>query len=125
MALFIKCFAAHTPSSNPKLPKNKHIGETLRRPMHTLRRKRYQQAPGGSSASSSGPPPSRGAPSGGPGHGYGEGRGHYNRRGGGTPNGGGGGPSGDQHRGGDRRSWAPQQGPQRHSRIEMSPMSRQ
>ena len=39
MALFIKCFAAHTPSSNPKLPKNKHIGETLRRPMHTLRRK--------------------------------------------------------------------------------------
>ena len=25
--------------SNPKLPKNKHIGETLRRPMHTLRRK--------------------------------------------------------------------------------------
>jgi len=136
MALFIKCFAAHTPSSNPKLPKNKHIGETLRRPMHTLRRKRYQQAPGGSSASSSGPPPSRGAPppypgapSGGPGHGYGEGRGHYNRRGGGgggAPNGGGGGSSGDQHRGGgDRRSWAPQQGPQRHSRIEMSPMSRQ
>merc|ERR1719471_2694099 len=135
MALFIKCFAAHTPSSNPKLPKNKHIGETLRRPMHTLRRKRYQQAPGGSSASSSGPPPSRGAPppypgapSGGPGHGYGEGRGHYNRRGGGgTPNGGGGGggSSGDHHRGGDRRSWAPQQGPQRHSRIEMSPMSRQ
>ena len=54
--------------------------------------------------------------SGGPGHGYGEGRGHYNRRGGGgTPNGGGGGggPSGDHHRGGDRRSWAPQQGPQR------------
>jgi len=33
MALFIKCFAAHTPSSNPKLPKNKHIGETLRRPI--------------------------------------------------------------------------------------------
>jgi len=26
--------------------------------------------------------------------------------------------------GGDRRSWAPQQGPQRHSRIEMSPLSR-
>ena len=54
---------------------------------------------------------------GGPGHGYGEGRGHYNRRGGGgTPNGGGGGgggSSGDHHRGGDRRSWAPQQGPQR------------
>ena len=25
--------------SNPKLPKNKHIGETLRRPISTLRRK--------------------------------------------------------------------------------------
>jgi len=39
MALFIKCFAAHTPSSNPRMPKNKHISETLRRPMSTLRRK--------------------------------------------------------------------------------------
>jgi len=145
MALFIKCFAAHTPSSNPKLPKNKHIGETLRRPMHTLRRKRYQQAPGGSTASSAAPPPSRGAPppypgapSGGPGHGYGEGRGHYNRsRGGGEQGarggagaggggaGGAGAPGGGQRgSAGDRRSWAPQQGPQRHSRIEMSPMSR-
>eukprot|EP00090_Calanus_glacialis_P005009 TRINITY_DN13825_c0_g1_i1.p1 TRINITY_DN13825_c0_g1~~TRINITY_DN13825_c0_g1_i1.p1 ORF type:complete len:904 (+),score=186.49 TRINITY_DN13825_c0_g1_i1:90-2801(+) len=127
MALFIKCFAAHTPSSNPKLPKNKHIGETLRRPMHTLRRKRYQQAPGsapGSSSSSAppsrgAPPPYPGAPSGGPGHGYGEGRGHYNRsRGSGDPRGGG------QPQGGDRRSWAPQQGQQRSSRIEMSPISR-
>merc|ERR1711868_201671 len=107
MALFIKCFAAHTPSSNPKLPKNKHIGETLRRPISTLRRKRYQQAPGAAPPSRGAPPPYPGAPTGGPSHGYGEGRGHYNRR------------------GGDRRSWAPQQGPQRHSRIEMSPMSRQ
>merc|ERR1719309_1286444 len=112
MALFIKCFAAHTPSSNPKLPKNKHIGETLRRPMHTLRRKRYQQAPGSASSSA---PPSSGAPSGGPGHGYGEGRGHYNRsKGSADP----------RSQGGDRRSWAPQQGPQRHSRIEMSPINR-
>jgi len=125
MALFIKCFAAHTPSSNPKLPKNKHIGETLRRPMHTLRRKRYQQAPG-SSSSSAAPPPSRGAPppypgapSGGPGHGYGEGRGHYNRsRGSADPR------SAAAEQGGDRRSWAPQQGQSRQSRIEMSPISR-
>jgi len=131
MALFIKCFAAHTPSSNPKLPKNKHIGETLRRPMHTLRRKRYQQAPGSSSSSAAppsrgAPPPYPGAPSGGPGHGYGEGRGHYNRsRGSGEPRGGGQGKAGPQQgQGGDRRSWAPQQGPQRHSRIEMSPISR-
>jgi len=119
MALFIKCFAAHTPSSNPKLPKNKHIGETLRRPMHTLRRKRYQQAPGSASSSAppsrGAPPPYPGAPSGGPGHGYGEGRGHYNRsKGSADP----------RSQGGDRRSWAPQQGPQRHSRIEMSPINR-
>merc|ERR1719309_2485 len=122
MALFIKCFAAHTPSSNPKLPKNKHIGETLRRPMHTLRRKRYQQAPGSSSSSAppsrGAPPPYPGAPAGGPGHGYGEGRGHYNRSRGGDPRSGGG-----QGQGGDRRSWAPQQGQSRHSRIEMSPIS--
>jgi len=126
MALFIKCFAAHTPSSNPKLPKNKHIGETLRRPMHTLRRKRYQQAPGSSGSSAppsrGAPPPYPGAPSGGPGHGYGEGRGHYNRSRGSAD------PRAGAQQGGDRRSWAPQQqqgqGPQRHSRIEMSPISR-
>lgn len=141
MALFIKCFAAHTPSSNPKLPKNKHIGETLRRPMHTLRRKRYQQAPGTAGSTSSSAPPSRGAPppypgapSGGPGHGYGEGRGHYNRSrgGGGTPgagdqsrggSGSGGRSAGSSSQGADRRSWAPQNGPQRHSRIEMSPIN--
>jgi len=137
MALFIKCFAAHTPSSNPKMPKNKMITETLRRPMSTLRRKRYQQAPMSAPSSSSSsqpsrgggsggghwdapPPPYPGAPQGGPGHGYGEGRGHYNRSrggGGGAPNGG--------ARGGDRRSWAPNQKSaqgKRQSRIEMNPI---
>jgi len=87
--------------------------------MHTLRRKRYQQAPGSASSSAppsrGAPPPYPGAPSGGPGHGYGEGRGHYNRsKGSADP----------RSQGGDRRSWAPQQGPQRHSRIEMSPINR-
>jgi len=109
MALFIKCFAAHTPSSNPKMPKNKDITKTLRRPMSTLRRKARQpqassqqpssrsagQPPQRSSGGGGGgghpPPAGRGAPpaysipQGGPGHGYGEGRGHYNRnRGGGA-----------------------------------------
>jgi len=149
MALFIKCFAAHTPSSNPKMPKNKHITETLRRPMSTLRRKRYHQAPGsaptpsssapptqggGSSgpsapraSSSGGPPPARGAPppypgapKGGPGHGYGEGRGHYNRsRGGATPDSRGGGSKPNP----DRRSWAPNQ-PRPPGRIEMNQLPR-
>jgi disintegrin and metalloproteinase domain-containing protein 10 len=114
MALFIKCCAAHTPSSNPKLPKNKHIGETLRRPMHTLRRKRYQQAPrsvppsaGYSVPPSTGaPPPYPGAPRGGPGHGYGDGRGHYNR----SKASDGAASQGDRRSGADRRSWAPQTG---------------
>jgi len=124
MALFIRCFAAHTPSSNPKLPKNKHIGETLRRPISTLRRKRYQQAPGAAPSSRGAPPPYPGAPTGGPSHGYGEGRGHYNRSRGGLVD-----PrSGGHGHGGDRKSWAPPHshsgGGQRGSRIEMSPMSR-
>lgn len=38
MGMFIKCCAVHTPSSNPKLKKPRRISETLRRPMHTLRR---------------------------------------------------------------------------------------
>lgn len=38
MGLFIKCCAVHTPSSNPKKPPARRISETLRRPMHTLRR---------------------------------------------------------------------------------------
>jgi len=130
MALFIRCFAAHTPSSNPKLPKNKHIGETLRRPISTLRRKRYQQAPGSAPPSRGAPPPYPGAPSGGPSHGYGEGRGHYNRRGGGGGESRDGSSRGHHHPsappGGDRRSWAPPHsgGGQRGSRIEMSPLGR-
>jgi len=134
MALFIKCFAAHTPSSNPKLPKNKHIGETLRRPISTLRRKRYQQAPGSAPPSRDAPPPypGVGGPAGGPTHGYGEGRGHYNRSRGASGGQGGdpraqnqGGSRGHPASGQDRRSWAPpHSGGQRGSRIEMSPITR-
>jgi disintegrin and metalloproteinase domain-containing protein 10 len=39
MAVFIKCFAIHTPSSNPRLPKNLHFTETLRRPVRSLQQK--------------------------------------------------------------------------------------
>ena len=39
MAIFIKCFAIHTPSSNPRLPKNLHFTETLRRPVRSLQQK--------------------------------------------------------------------------------------
>lgn len=38
MGIFIKCCAVHTPSSNPKKPPARRFSETLRRPMHTLRR---------------------------------------------------------------------------------------
>lgn len=38
MGCFIKCCAVHTPSSNPKKAPARRISETLRRPMHTLRR---------------------------------------------------------------------------------------
>ncbi|XP_034249111.1 disintegrin and metalloproteinase domain-containing protein 10 isoform X2 [Thrips palmi] len=38
MAIFIKCCAVHTPSSNPKKPPARRFSETLRRPMNTLRR---------------------------------------------------------------------------------------
>lgn len=38
MGVFIKCCAVHTPSSNPKKPPARRFSETLRRPMHTLRR---------------------------------------------------------------------------------------
>ena len=37
MACFIRCFAIHTPSSNPRLPKNLHFAETLRRPVRSLK----------------------------------------------------------------------------------------
>uniref|UniRef100_T1J2R6 ADAM10 endopeptidase n=1 Tax=Strigamia maritima TaxID=126957 RepID=T1J2R6_STRMM len=81
MGVFIKCCAVHTPSSNPKKPPARRISDTLRRPAQTLRRKRHrhhQTAPQHSQA----PPPYPGRPGtsqGGPAHGYGEGRGHYNR----------------------------------------------
>merc|ERR1712110_205355 len=75
MAVFIKCFAIHTPSSNPRLPKNLHFTETLRRPVRSLQQKHYRPANGSSSSGAPPPYPGRG----GPGHGYGEGRGHYNR----------------------------------------------
>ena len=39
MAIFIRCFAIHTPSSNPNLPKNLHFTETLRRPVRSLQHK--------------------------------------------------------------------------------------
>ena len=86
---------------------------------------RYQQPPGTANSAvpqvaapppeRGAPPPYSGAPAGGPGHGYGEGRGHYNRsRGGGGAAAGGGGGGGERGgsgggRGGDRRSWAPNQ----------------
>ena len=74
---------------------------------------RYQQAPGSAPPGRGAPPPYPGAPSGGPSHGYGEGRGHYNRRGGAGPDGRGPDPRAPDPRGGrgpsqgDRRSWAP------------------
>ncbi|CAH1186905.1 unnamed protein product [Phyllotreta striolata] len=85
MGLFIKCCAVHTPSSNPKMKKAQRIGDTLRRPMNTLRRMRYHHgaphpagASGPSGRSRREPPSSRSSTSqGGPRPGYGEGRGHY------------------------------------------------
>ena len=38
MGMFIKCCAVHTPSSNPKKAPARRIGDTLRRPINTLRR---------------------------------------------------------------------------------------
>lgn len=40
LGVFIKCCAVHTPSSNPKKPPARRFSETLRRPIHTLRRMR-------------------------------------------------------------------------------------
>ena len=75
---------------------------------NSLYLQRYQQAPGSAPPGRGAPPPYPGAPSGGPSHGYGEGRGHYNRRGGAggysDPRAGRGPGSGSQA---DRRSWAP------------------
>ena len=39
MAVFIRCCAIHTPSSNPNMPKNLHFTETLRRPVRSLQQK--------------------------------------------------------------------------------------
>ena len=39
MAICIKCFSIHTPSSNPRLAKRVHLAETLRRPVRALRQK--------------------------------------------------------------------------------------
>ncbi|XP_014244166.1 disintegrin and metalloproteinase domain-containing protein 10 isoform X2 [Cimex lectularius] len=59
MGVFIKCCAVHTPSSNPKKPPARRFSETLRRPIHTLRRMTpaHGSRPGGRR---------------GPAHGYGE-----------------------------------------------------
>nr|CAG4643787.1 EOG090X02I4 [Lepidurus arcticus] len=91
MGVFIKCCAVHTPSSNPKKQPALRITETLRHPYSTLRRKRHQP-PGGSAAPAPDtapgpataqtplyPAPNRAPPPNGPAHGYGDGRGHYNR----------------------------------------------
>lgn len=84
MAVFIKCCAVHTPSSNPKKQPALRFSETLRHPTETLRRKRHrhhQTAPQAGQAPPPYPGRSRGGPSrGGPSRGYGEGRGHYNNR---------------------------------------------
>lgn len=82
MGIFIKCCAVHTPSSNPKKPPARRIGETLRRPMNTLRRMRHPHANshmvhnhmGGRRAERSSRP---GGNHGGPRPGYGEGRSHH------------------------------------------------
>jgi len=80
MAMFIKCCAVHTPSSNPKKPPARRISDTLRRPAQTLRRKRHRHHQTAPQFSQAPPPyPGRPGPSQGPAHGYGEGRGHYNR----------------------------------------------
>ncbi|XP_050035329.1 disintegrin and metalloproteinase domain-containing protein 10-like [Dermacentor andersoni] len=84
MAVFIRCCAVHTPSSNPRKAPALRISDTLRRPGDTFRRKR--RVPDPSSMPGGPPPPYPGgprpsAPPAGPSHGYGHGRGHYNSRG--------------------------------------------
>lgn len=87
MGCFIKCCAVHTPSSNPKKQPARRLSETLRHPMHTLRRMRGPPAGGGGGGGSRAPPRANGRNSnggavgggvgggGGPSRGYGEGRG--------------------------------------------------
>nr|CAG4651655.1 EOG090X02I4 [Triops cancriformis] len=84
MGAFIKCCAVHTPSSNPKKQPALRITDTLRHPYSTLRRKRHQQnvpAPAEQATAQVPlyPAPHRAPPPNGPAHGYGDGRGHYNR----------------------------------------------
>ncbi|XP_040354953.1 disintegrin and metalloproteinase domain-containing protein 10 [Ixodes scapularis] len=81
MAVFIRCCAVHTPSSNPRRAPALRIADTLRRPGDTFRRKRRlppeAAVPGGPPPPYPGPRPT--APPAGPSHGYGQGRGHYSR----------------------------------------------
>ncbi|XP_066248939.1 disintegrin and metalloproteinase domain-containing protein 10 isoform X3 [Euwallacea similis] len=85
MGMFIKCCAVHTPSSNPKKPPARRIGDTLRRPMNTLRRMRYHhntpsRPPAGPQVQGRSRPERSGratSSQSGPRPGYGEGRGHY------------------------------------------------
>nr|CAG4640693.1 EOG090X02I4 [Eulimnadia texana] len=77
MCVFIKCFAVHTPSSNPRKPPALSFTQTLRHPYSTLRRKRHQ--PQGQEQPSRPPQPVPTRPPG-PARGYGEGRGHYSRQ---------------------------------------------
>ena len=147
MACFIRCFAIHTPSSNPRLPKNLHFTETLRRPVRAMHQKNYhrpsdRQSGGNNHGHHRGdhgappPYPGRGGnatavhPPGAPGRGYGEGRGHYNRsRESYGPEGVGGSSQGAYH-GGARGSSNPhrqdrnneRRSGHRSSRIEMQPM---
>jgi len=172
MACFIRCFAIHTPSSNPRLPKNLHFTETLRRPARALKQQHGYRAAnsghgapppypgrggghgghgGGPSGGGAVPRPGSSAIPGGPGRGYGEGRGHYNRskneqynpngsshpmnqmsgphgasRGGGREGGANGsghiGPRDSRAAGGPDRSSRNRNNGNRGSRIEMSPL---
>jgi disintegrin and metalloproteinase domain-containing protein 10 len=127
MAICIKCFSIHTPSSNPRLAKRVHLAETLRRPVRALRQKHYRPANNGSSSGSGAPPPYPGR--GGPGHGYGNGRGHYNRASNhpaefnqlqGRPTGSGHPDVQRDHR--DQRDQRRSGSSNRHSRMEMQPI---
>ncbi|XP_067133544.1 disintegrin and metalloproteinase domain-containing protein 10 isoform X2 [Centruroides vittatus] len=89
MGFFIKCCAVHTPSSNPRKAPALRITDTLRHPADTLRRKRHRPPPQPGIPSGPPPPypgpqpsapPASSIPIAGPSRGYGEGRGHYNRR---------------------------------------------
>lgn len=42
MGLFIQCCAVHTPSSNPYMTKSVKFSETMKHPVHSLKRKHKQ-----------------------------------------------------------------------------------